>query len=91
MAKWVRDGAAQHKSAVALPAPFAPVGAAGVAGLESLVAAARIPRDMPTFLEAQASSPGAVHVRELLEADWVALPPCGYFRVFERRRTLVRI
>ena len=91
MAKLVRDGAAQHKSAVALPAAFALVGAAGVAGLESLVAAARIPRDMATFLEAQASSLGDIHVRELLEANWVAFPPCGYLRVFEPRRTLARI
>ena len=87
----MRDGLAQHKSAVALSAPSAPVGAGGVAGLESLVAAARIPRDMATFLEAQVSSLGAIHVREPLEADWVALPPCGYLRVLERRRTLGRI
>ena len=63
----------------------------GVEGLESLLAAARIPADVVAPLQAQVAALGAVHVGELLAPDWERLPAWEGMRELERRRILHRI
>jgi len=91
LAKWVRDGAAQQDAVQALAPALAPVGASRVQGLEALLAAASVPEDVARQLMTEVASLGAIHVAELLEIDWRALPAWAALRELEQRRILASI
>ena len=91
------DGAVIDPPATTLPA--AVMAAAGapngddvkggqLIGMAELVASAKIPDLKATHLQAELLAQGAVHVRELVPADWESLQSWSLLLPFEKRRLL---
>ena len=57
-------------------------------GLEALLTAASVPEEVARQLKTEVANLGALHVSELDERDWRALPAWADLRELEQRRIL---
>ena len=91
MCKWIVDAATKHDSRAVL-APGPPqVQVGDLAGMAELAEAAKLPFAKRSILESQIIAMGAVHVKELVPADWESLPAFGQLLPFEQRRLLAAL
>lgn len=91
LAKWVRDGAAQHDAnavQAAVPSGRLP---GTVYGLQEVLEAASIPETAREGFLQELLAMGAIDVRELGRPDWERLQAWGCLREMERRRVFGRL
>lgn len=99
MCEWIVVSCAFVDAQPVLRAPLLPVSAASghgqggaeLLGMRALVELAQLPLAKATLLQTELLALGAVHVRELREADWKGLDAWATLLPFEQRRVLAAL